>query len=251
MERKKLLTLLERVKTNACSPEEALEALAQLPFSDLGIARVDNHRELRCGFAEVIFGGGKTAPDIIRILTSALKKTPSVLVTRVSAEQAAAIKKKFRKAEYNPRGRTLLVGKPVPLKTNATVAVVAAGTSDIPVAEEALDTLRAFGCPAKQFYDVGVAGLHRLLHVMPDLRSATAVIAIAGMEGAMPSVVGGLVACPVIAVPTSVGYGASFNGVAALLGMLNSCASGVSVVNIDNGFGAAMCALRIVSRVGS
>ncbi len=249
MERKKLLSLLERVKDNTCSPTEALEALAQLPFSNLGIARVDHHRELRCGFAEVIFGGGKTAGDIIHILQHSLKRTPCVLVTRVTPEQAAAIKKKFRKAEYNPRGRTLLAGKPVPLKTNAVIAVVAAGTSDIPVAEEALDTLRAFGCPAKKIYDVGVAGLHRLLDVMPDLRSATAVIAIAGMEGAMPSVVGGLVSCPVIAVPTSIGYGASFNGVAALLGMLNSCASGVSVVNIDNGFGAAMSALRIVSRV--
>ena len=249
MERKKLLALLERVKSRDCSPDDALEALSQLPYTNLEFARVDHHRELRCGFAEVIFAANKTAPDIVRILQHGLKKSPCMLATRVNEKQAAAIKKKFPKAHYNPRARTVLAGKSVPMQTSGSVAVVAAGTSDIPIAEEALETLRAFGCPCSSFYDVGVAGLHRLLDVMPSLRTASAVIAIAGMEGAMPSVVGGLVACPVIAVPTSVGYGASFHGVAALLGMLNSCASGVSVVNIDNGFGAAMCALRIVSRI--
>ena len=172
-----------------------------------------------------------------------------MLATRVNPKQAAAIKRRFPKAVHNPRARTVRVGTPADLGNSAGVAVVAAGTSDLPVAEEAIETLRAFGCKSESYYDIGVAGLHRLLDKLPQLRHAAAIIAVAGMEGALPSVVGGLVACPVIAVPTSIGYGSSFGGVAALLAMLNSCASGVSVVNIDNGFGAAMCALRILSHL--
>ena len=248
MERDKLRILLDQVHSGECSTADALERLALAPYSEMGMARVDHHRSLRCGFAEVIFAAGKTADDVVAILKRGLERCDCMLATRVNEQQAALIKKKFRAVNYNPRARTVCVGTPRAMVTTATVAVVAAGTSDMPVAEEALETLKAFGCPCTQYYDVGVAGLHRLLDTLPGLRAAHAIIAVAGMEGALPSVVGGLVASPVIAVPTSVGYGTSFNGLAALLAMLNSCASGVSVVNIDNGFGAAMCALRIVSQ---
>ncbi|HYG76682.1 MAG TPA: nickel pincer cofactor biosynthesis protein LarB [Planctomycetota bacterium] len=248
MDPKKLRALLAAVRDKKASVDQALASLAALPFSDLDIAKVDHHRALRCGFAEVIFGSGKTTADVLRICESALEHAPCVLITRVNDEQASALLQKFPGAVHNARGRTVRVGKPQKLKSKrrGDVHVVTAGTSDIPVAEEALETLHAFGCGAKKHYDVGVAGLHRVLKVVPDLQSAGAVICIAGMEGALPSVVGGLVACPVIAVPTSIGYGASLNGITALLSMLNTCASGVSVVNVDNGFGAAMCALRIM-----
>jgi NCAIR mutase (PurE)-related protein len=231
--------------------DEAVAQLAHLPFSDIGSAKVDHHRALRCGFAEAVFGSGKRTPDLLRIVADALSGAPCILATRVDRQQAAALRKQFKGAVYNEAARTVRVGKPVPIVTNAEVAVVTAGTSDIPVAEEAMETLQAFGCPARKFYDVGVAGLHRMLGVLPELRRAASVICVAGMEGALPSVVGGLVPCPVIAVPTSVGYGCSMNGLAALLAMLNSCASGVSVVNIDNGFGAAMCALRMMNAARS
>ena len=244
MDRDRIHNLLKKVQSGKCSTEHAMELLALLPYADMGVARIDHHRALRCGFAEVVFGAGKTAADIVSILKHGLKTQRCMLATRVDERQARVIKKAFPKAAYNVRARTVRLGKPLPMKTAGPVAVVAAGTSDIPVAEEALETLQAFGCPCEHYYDVGVAGLHRLLDMLPGLRSAQAIIAVAGMEGALPSVVGGLVACPVIAVPTSVGYGSSFNGLAALLAMLNSCAAGVSVVNIDNGFGAAMCALR-------
>ncbi|HEY3324912.1 MAG TPA: nickel pincer cofactor biosynthesis protein LarB [Planctomycetota bacterium] len=246
MQPAKVRALLKRVQTGSCSLDQALSELASLPFSDLKVAKFDHHRPLRCGFAEVVFGAGKTSEDIVHIVENGMKMLPCMLVTRVSEAQALVILKAFPQAHYNTRGRTVRVGKPTPLKTAGEVAVMTAGTSDIPVAEEALETLRAFGCPAQSYYDVGVAGLHRVLNVLPKLQQAVSIICVAGMEGALPSVVGGLVACPVIAVPTSIGYGASFGGAAALLAMLNTCAAGVSVVNIDNGFGAAMCALRIV-----
>jgi pyridinium-3,5-biscarboxylic acid mononucleotide synthase len=236
------------VQGGSCSIDEALGQLAHWPFADLDVARFDHHRQLRCGFAEVVFGSGKTAADLVKIMAHGVKTSPCMLATRVDEAQAKAVKKRFPKALHNPRGRTLLVGKPRKLDATGEVLVITAGTSDIPVAEEALETLHAFGCPAKKYYDVGVAGLHRVLAVLPELQNAGCIICVAGMEGALPSVVGGLVACPVIAVPTSVGYGASLKGLAAMLAMLNTCAAGVSVVNIDNGFGAAMCALRTVSR---
>ncbi|HYF50982.1 MAG TPA: nickel pincer cofactor biosynthesis protein LarB [Planctomycetota bacterium] len=247
MQRQQLLDLLNAVQRGETSAHKALERLAQLPFAELDVARVDHHRSLRCGFSEVVFGPGKRADDLVRIVERALKGAPCVLVSRVSDEQARVLLKRYRKAIHNARARTVRIGASEDLKTEADVLVVTAGTSDIPVAEEAVETLRAFGCPCESIFDVGVAGLHRLLHVLPKLRTAGAIICVAGMEGALPSVVGGLVACPVIAVPTSVGYGANLQGLTPLLAMLNTCASGVSVVNIDNGFGAAMCALRIVA----
>jgi NCAIR mutase (PurE)-related protein len=246
MEREKVRELLNRVQSKSVSVGDALEALAHMPYADLGFAKFDHHRALRCGFAEVVFAEHKTAAEIIGIMERGLHSVPCMLATRVQAQQAVVIKKRFPKAIHNARARTVRIGTPAALNNSAAVAVVAAGTSDLPVAEEAIETLRAFGCKAESYYDIGVAGLHRLLDKLPHLRSAAAIIAVAGMEGALPSVVGGLVACPVIAVPTSIGYGSSFGGIAALLAMLNSCASGVSVVNIDNGFGAAMCALRII-----
>jgi NCAIR mutase (PurE)-related protein len=248
MQTGELRSLLDSVRQGSCSTEDALARLARLPFTDLGVAKIDHHRELRCGFAEVIFGPGKTPGDIVRVVETGLTGAPCILCTRVNAVQVAALQARFPQAEYNARARTVQVGQPAPLRRARTgdVLVLTAGTSDIPVAEEALATLRAFGCPSKSVYDVGVAGLHRVLNALPELKRAAAIICVAGMEGALPSVVGGLAACPVIAAPTSVGYGASFGGLAALLSMMNTCASGVSVVNIDNGFGAAMCALRIM-----
>jgi len=250
MQPDKLRALLKKVRDKSSSIDDAVTELAHLPYSNLGLARIDHHRALRCGFAEVIFGSGKRAEDIPAIITDGLRSSPCVLATRLNEQQATAILKAFPDAEHNPRARTCRVGKPQPLAIASDVVIVTAGTSDIPVAEEALETLRAFGCAARTHYDVGVAGLHRVLDVLPTLQSASCIICVAGMEGALPSVVGGLVPCPVIALPTSVGYGSSLNGLAALLAMLNTCAAGVSVVNIDNGFGAAMCALRIVGNVG-
>jgi len=243
-----LRALLRRVHDGSCSIEHALAELAHLPYADLGPAKVDHHRALRCGFAEAIFGSGKQVRDLVRIMENALRGAPCILATRTDKRQAAALLKRFRGAVHNPLARTVRVGKPASWPGEAEVAVITAGTSDIPVAEEAVETLLASGCRVRKHYDVGVAGLHRVLGVLPELRGAACIICAAGMEGALPSVVGGLVPCPVIAVPTSVGYGSSLNGLAALLAMLNSCASGVCVVNIDNGFGAAMCALRMLNR---
>jgi len=244
--------LLRKVRDGSCSIEQALAELALLPYSDLGPAKVDHHRALRCGFAEAVFGSGKQVGDLLRIVESARAHgAPCILATRTDERQAAALLRRFKGAVHNPLARTVRVGKPVPWPGEAEVAVVTAGTSDIPVAEEAVETLLAYGHRVRKHYDVGVAGLHRVLGVLPELRGAACIICVAGMEGALPSVVGGLVPSPVIAVPTSVGYGSSLNGLAALLAMLNSCASGVCVVNIDNGFGAAMCALRMLSREGA
>ncbi len=248
MQKDWLRAILKKVQNKSVSLDGALVSLAQWPCANLGVARLDNHRSLRCGFAEVVFGPGKRADDMVRIVKYGLKSAPCVLATRVSAGQTAALKECFSSAVHNSRARTVRVGKPAALKSRGQVMIVTAGTGDLPAAEEAAETLLAFGAPPSCFYDVGVAGLHRLLDVLPKLRSAASIICVAGMEGALPSVVGGLVACPVISVPTSVGYGSSFDGLAALLAMLNTCAPGVSVVNIDNGFGAAMCALRIVRK---
>jgi pyridinium-3,5-biscarboxylic acid mononucleotide synthase len=236
------------VRNGSQSLESAYQALAQLPFSDLGYARVDHHRALRQGFPEVIFGAGKQASQIIGISERMLEAGENVLVTRVTPELAGEVMQSVPALTHNALGRTLsCFHKPVPVHASEPVAVVTAGTSDAPVAEEALETLRLCGVPAVRVYDVGVAGIHRLLERLEALRRAPAVIVIAGMEGALPSVVGGLLSAPIIAVPTSVGYGTALAGFTALFSMLTSCASGITVVNIDNGFGAALAVARLLS----
>jgi len=240
--------MLEAVKQGDTSVDEALECLRQLPYQDLGCAQVDHHREMRQGMPEVIFGEGKTVAQIRRIMSAMLEKGSNVLVTRLAPDRAAEICQEFPKAEYHEDARCLTVQqRPLEKQGRGTILVVSAGTSDIPVAAEALVTARFLGNETSHVYDVGVAGIHRLLARREELAVAAVIIVVAGMEGALPSVVGGLVDKPVIAVPTSIGYGASFGGIAALLGMLNSCAAGVTVVNIDNGFGAA-CAASLINR---
>lgn len=241
-----LRSVLERVRDGALSVDAAARALKAQPFADLGFARVDTHRAVRQGTPEVVYGAGKTADQIVAIVRtlSAAGQIPA-LVTRLDAAKADALTAAFgADFTYFPVARLGRLGAPA-ARHGGTVAVAAAGTSDLPVAEEAALTAETFGCAVTRLWDVGVAGLHRLLASVNDLLAADAVVAVAGMEGALPSVVGGLVDSPVIAVPTSVGYGASFGGVTALLAMLNSCAAGVSVVNIDNGFGAGFLAARI------
>ena len=214
-------------------------------FVDLGFARVDTDRRRRTGFPEVIYGQGKTPQEVAQIAAVILEREPVLLATRVSPEQAEAVQENFPSAVYHERARCLTIERePLP-KLPRAVGVIAAGTSDLPVAEEAAVTLEIFGNPVERIYDAGVAGIHRLLVETERLRACAALVVVAGMEGALPSVVAGLVDKPVIAVPTSTGYGASFGGLAALLGMLNSCGSGVTVVNIDNGFGAAYAAATI------
>ena len=238
-----LLELMAEVGRGQVTAEQAAARLSQLPFEDLGHTRVDHHRSLRTGLPEVIYGAGKTTEQTLAIFGSLRADGVEVLATRVSAETAAAVVEAYPEAIHNAVARTVAVRKRG--ESRGHVAVVCAGTSDLPVAEEAAETAETFGAKVTRFYDVGVAGLHRILAVREDLLHADAVIVCAGMEGALPSVVGGLVGVPVIAVPTSVGYGASFGGLAALLGMLNSCSPNVSVVNIDNGFGAAYSAVLI------
>jgi len=240
--------ILSDYRAGVLSDDGALQRLRNLPFENLGFANVDHHRSLRQGFPEVVFGSGKTPEQVAQIVGSMAKNQSSILVTRASAEQHERVQDLVPDAEFNPAARTIVVWKDKAIHGKGTVLVVTAGTSDIPVAEEAVVTLRVLGNPVESIYDVGVAGLHRLLARRERLLLARVIIVVAGMEGALPSVVGGLVAAPVIAVPTSIGYGASFGGVAALLGMLNSCASNVSVVNIDNGFGAAMVA-SLINRI--
>jgi pyridinium-3,5-biscarboxylic acid mononucleotide synthase len=246
-----LLKLLESVKAGVLAPANALERLKHLPFEDLGFAKVDHHRALRQGFAEVIFGKGKTPQQVAEIVKAILRKKDSrqnILVTRAGAKFFAAVKRLNRTAKFHALSGVITIERGTEITGKGTILVVSAGTSDIPVAEEALLTARMMGNRAEHLYDVGVAGIHRLLEHRKKLTQARVIICVAGMEGALPSVVGGLVAVPVIAVPTSVGYGASFGGVAALLGMLNSCASNVTVVNIDNGFGAA-CVASCINRL--
>jgi len=235
--------LLAQVKNGDQSIEDAVERLRQLPFEDLGDSIVDHHRSLRQGFPEVIFGANKSIEQIKRIIAALLAKGNNILATRLEEEKAQQLLKAFPAAAWHPEARCLTIeAKPVEIVGRGTILVISAGTSDIPVAAEAVVTAKIMGNRVEQLFDVGVAGLHRLLARKEQLFSAAVLIVVAGMEGALPSVVGGLVSRPVIAVPTSVGYGAAFGGVAALLGMLNSCASGVTVVNIDNGFGAGYAA---------
>jgi NCAIR mutase (PurE)-related protein len=246
MNRDRVRALLHAVRQRDLDPEEALESLARLPFVDVPDARVDTHRALRQGLPEVVYAPGKTAEQIATIAATLRDSGQDVLVTRVEPGLAAELGTAIEGAGYDARGRLLWIGpEPVPVVGKGTIAVVCAGTADVPVAAEAAGVALRFGNRVEALYDVGVAGLHRLLASSEALRSARVLVVVAGMEGALPSVVGGLVDKPVIAVPTSVGYGASFGGVAALLGMLTSCASNVSVVNIDNGFGAAYVATLI------
>ena len=243
---KLLKKLLENIKDGKIGLPKALERLKTLPFEELEFATVDTHRSLRHGFPEVIFGEGKTARQITAIAAVMTKKKENVLITRLAREKASAIKRAFSRAEHNPTARTLFIKtRPVKISGRGTILVVSAGTSDSPVAEEAAVTAESMGNKVQRLYDVGVAGIHRLLHKKELLFSAKVIIAVAGMEGALPSVIGGLAGKPVIAVPTSVGYGANLGGLTTLLAMLNSCASGVTVVNIDNGFGAGYAASLI------
>jgi pyridinium-3,5-biscarboxylic acid mononucleotide synthase len=242
-----LRVLLDEVAEGSVAPEDAQRRLLWAPLENLDFASIDHHRALRQGFPEVIFGEGKTPEQLVAIAERIAARGDAVLATRVSAEAAALLRTVLPDLEHNVLGRTVYRAPAEPLsrRIRGPVLIVTAGTSDLPVAEEAAVTAHAFGNPVSQLNDVGVAGLHRILSARDALADAAVVIVVAGMEGALPSVVGGLVSVPVIAVPTSVGYGAAFGGVAALLGMLNTCASGVTVVNIDNGFGAACAASRI------
>ena len=245
MGKQDILKILEQVESGSLPAKDALLRLKTEPFEDLGFAKLDYHREVRQGIAEVIYGAGKTADQIDRIVSAMLAKgQETILITRL-AESAAAELKNNHGLTYHELARVGIIGRMPAPDGIGKIVVATGGTSDMPVAEEAALTAESLGNDVTRLYDVGVAGLHRLLSHLEDIMSARAIIAIAGMEGALASVIGGLADCPVIGVPTSVGYGASFNGLSALLSMLNSCASGVSVVNIDNGFGAGYLASMI------
>ena len=240
-----LSQLLLKVQSGQVTVEEALAKLRVLPYEDLGFAKLDHHRALRKGFPEVIFGQGKTVEQMVALVERLSAQSDRVLVTRVAQECFAAVQEKVPQATYQPTARAIVIDKLKKTPTHTGVLVVSGGTADLPVAEEAALTAELMGNAVDRIYDVGVSGLHRLLDHLPRLHQAKVIVAVAGMEGALPSIISGLVAAPVIAVPTSVGYGASFGGLAPLLAMLNSCAPGVSVVNIDNGFGAGYLAALI------
>lgn len=245
MEQKKLKEILEKTSNGEISVEDAVLMLKSEPFEDLGFAKIDHHRAVRQGIAEVIYGAGKTTEQIIKIASHMQEHGQNtIIITRISEETAEELKKSLPLTYYKDAGIGIAGEMPEP-DTDTNIVIATGGTSDIPVAEEAAITAEALGNKVIRLYDVGVAGIHRLLSHSKEIMSARAIIAVAGMEGALASVVGGLADCPVIAVPTSVGYGASFGGISALLSMLNSCASGVSVVNIDNGFGAGYLASMI------
>lgn len=248
MDKVAILKLLDAVAKGQLAPEAALSPLAELPFSDLGFARVDHHRALRTGVPEVIYAPGKTPEQVVAIARDLIARDQTVLATRVSEEQAVALTAEVPGSVHHVVARAVTFTGPHRVQLPGRVAVVTAGTADLPVAEEAAVTLACSGLECERVVDVGVAGLHRLLAAVPVLQAADVVIVVAGMEGALPSVVGGLVGAPVIAVPSSVGYGAALGGFTALAGMLTSCASGITVVNIDNGFGAALAAVRILRR---
>ncbi len=245
MNRDKLKQLLEGVKDGSTDIDAALNSLKDLPYKELGFAKIDNHREIRTGYPEVIFGEGKTAEQVGEIVEFLLSKENNVLVTRVTPEMFTEVHSLCSDAVYHEAARCITIRRREPVYPDTNIAVVTAGTSDLPVAEEAVVTAEILDNKVSRIVDVGVAGIHRLFDQLDEIRQARVVIVIAGMEGALPSVVGGLVDKPVIAVPTSVGYGANFGGLSALLGMLTSCASGISVVNINNGFGAGYLASMI------
>jgi len=248
MEEQALRKLLDDLKTGKADIEECVKKLRAMPFEDLGFAKVDHHRAIRCGFPEVIFCQGKTIEQVVTIARSIVERGGNLLATRASQDARTALKDAFADAEVNETARTVVVARKKLEAPAGVIAVICAGTSDLPVAEEARVTAEVMGNKTTSLYDVGVAGIHRLLWHTSKLQEANVLVVVAGMEGALASVVGGLVNKPVIAVPTSVGYGASFGGIAPLLTMLNSCAAGISVVNIDNGFGAGYIA-ALVNRV--
>ncbi len=249
MTEEEILTLLKKVKDGNLDIDEAVGQLKQLPFEDLGYAKVDHHREIRTGYPEVIFCPGKTIEQIRGIIERLLVMGTNIMASRAEKSIYEAIKDMAENMEYYPEARTIFIQQKEIPKSKSRVLVVTGGTSDIPVAEEAVVTAEKLGCTVERLYDVGVAGIHRLLANKYRLDDVQVIIAVAGMEGALPSVIGGLTDKPVIAVPTSIGYGANFGGLAALLAMLNSCASGVGVVNIDNGFGAGFLAATIIRQI--
>ena len=247
MDEKRLRELLARVRSGDVETDAAVSELMKLPFADIGHARVDHHRALRAGMPEVVLGEHKTADQIASIAQQLISAGQNVLITRLFADKAEQVVSALPTLTYRPVGRVATFEHaPIEVADGPPVAVVTAGTSDIPIAEEACETLRMAAIPVARVFDVGVAGLHRVVGDLDVLSEAPATIVVAGMEGALPSVVGGLIGGPLVAVPTSVGYGASLGGFTALLGMLSGCASGVTVVNIDNGFGAAMAVVRMV-----
>jgi NCAIR mutase (PurE)-related protein len=251
MNEKSVRELLESVKTGDVSVGAAVSKLATLPYEDLGFAKVDHHRQLRTGFPEVVFGMGKTDQQITAICESLNKHNNTVIVTRVEKSTHDFLERSFPQAQFHAEARMITFNMPERPTLDGEVIVVSAGTSDLPIAAEALQTAKALGCSVNLVQDVGVAGIHRLVEHMETLRAASAIIVVAGMDGALPSAIGGLVDTPVIAVPTSVGYGAAFEGLSALLAMLNSCASGVAVMNIDNGFGAGFFAGLMLKKSNS
>jgi NCAIR mutase (PurE)-related protein len=237
--------LLEKFRAGGVGRDQVLQAFQAAPVVDLGFAKIDTHRALRKGFPEVIFGSGKTPDQVLKIAAKLVEREDHVLVTRITSEHARLLKKKFKRAVHHELARCVTIEKRPAEKRSGVIVVACAGTSDLPIAEEAAVTAEIMGNHVERISDIGVAGVHRLFARLETIQNANVVIVVAGMEGALPSVVGGLVSKPVIAVPTSIGYGANFGGLAALLGMLNSCASGVTVVNIDNGFGAGYAASQI------
>ena len=239
------IKLLDEFRAGNTSRDEVLRAFQSAPVADLGFAQVDTHRALRKGFPEVIFGAGKTPEQVVKIAARLMEKEQRILITRINGDHARAVRRKFKRAVHHETARCVTIEKSPSPRRPGTIAVVCAGTSDLPVAEEAAVTAGIMGNNVERIADVGVAGVHRVFGRLESLQRANVIIVVAGMEGALPSVVAGLVSKPVIAVPTSVGYGASFGGLAPLLGMLNSCGSGVTVVNIDNGFGAGFAASQI------
>jgi len=239
MNKEDIKNLLKAVKDNKIPIDEAMKTIEDLPFKDLGFAKIDNHREIRVGYPEVIYCAGKTIEQVKSIIEFMLTKENNILATRVTEDMYKAVREICKEVSYNKLARTMTIKKREEKLTDSYIVIVSAGTSDLPVVEEAAETAMIFGNRVEKIVDVGVAGIHRLFSKLDIIRGAKVVIVVAGMEGALASVVGGLVDKPVIAVPTSIGYGANFKGLSALLSMLNSCASGVTVVNIDNGFGAA------------
>jgi len=237
--------LLEKFRAGGVGRDEVLHAFQAAPVVDLGFAKIDTHRALRKGFPEVVFGAGKTPEQVLKIASKLIEREERLLVTRITPQHARLLKRKFKRAVYHELARCVTIEKAPAEKRSGTIVVACAGTSDLPIAEEAAVTAEIMGNQVERISDIGVAGVHRLLGRLGTIQSANVVIVVAGMEGALPSVVGGLISKPVIAVPTSIGYGANFGGLAALLGMLNSCSSGVTVVNIDNGFGAGYAASQI------
>ncbi len=248
MNSRQVLELLEKIRQGSLTPRQGLQRLKHLPFEDLGFARVDHHRVLRQGFPEVVFGPGKKTDQIVAIVRSLLRQKSNIIVTRTDASAYRRVRRLTPKASFHKDARAITVVQDPTIYGQGTIYVVCAGTSDIPIAEEAALTARLMGNRVETAYDVGVAGIHRLFRIYDALSQASVVIVVAGMEGALASVVGGLLSVPVIAVPTSIGYGSSFGGLASLLAMLNSCASNVVVVNIDNGFGAGFAASLINRR---